>query len=301
METKNNEIYHHGILFQKWHVRRYQNPDGSLTPEGRKRYLKGDGSLTTRGKIALKRVKSEKKKLDNKYKKSDEDRRFNNAAYKQLTGKNFNRRGDGKNSRDLASEKNLKEMSDKELQQYYNRLNSERNILKAKRENRSMKNQEEKDEAYDKMSKGQRFIKKTINESILPGAKKGLKEGVSNGVRNVVTNLITSYGGQKLSKAMKKELKKDVQKDIKNAKEDVKKDFTKERYEEHLNKTYNVSAQDVNYNFLINLGKQQTDSSFKKYENIPEADIIEYRKTGEEVIKRGLLTNNTKRNKKGKR
>lgn len=35
-----NELYHHGILGQKWGVRRYQNSDGSLTPEGRTRYLK---------------------------------------------------------------------------------------------------------------------------------------------------------------------------------------------------------------------------------------------------------------------
>lgn len=33
-----NELYHHGILGQKWGVRRYQNPDGSLTPAGEKRY-----------------------------------------------------------------------------------------------------------------------------------------------------------------------------------------------------------------------------------------------------------------------
>ena len=33
-----DEIQHHGILGQKWGVRRYQNPDGSLTAEGRERY-----------------------------------------------------------------------------------------------------------------------------------------------------------------------------------------------------------------------------------------------------------------------
>lgn len=33
-----NELYHHGVLGQKWGVRRYQNSDGTLTEEGKKRY-----------------------------------------------------------------------------------------------------------------------------------------------------------------------------------------------------------------------------------------------------------------------
>ena len=33
----NNYLYHHGIKGQKWGVRRYQNPDGTLTEEGKRK------------------------------------------------------------------------------------------------------------------------------------------------------------------------------------------------------------------------------------------------------------------------
>ena len=33
-----DELYHHGIKGQKWGIRRFENPDGTLTEEGKKRY-----------------------------------------------------------------------------------------------------------------------------------------------------------------------------------------------------------------------------------------------------------------------
>ena len=38
MDYYDNVLEHHGILGQKWGVRRFQNKDGSLTPSGKKRY-----------------------------------------------------------------------------------------------------------------------------------------------------------------------------------------------------------------------------------------------------------------------
>jgi hypothetical protein len=48
-----NELYHHGIKGMKWGVRRYQNPDGSLTSEGYLHYGYG-----RKEKIGLKKKKT---------------------------------------------------------------------------------------------------------------------------------------------------------------------------------------------------------------------------------------------------
>lgn len=68
-----NELFHHGVKGMKWGVRRYQNTDGTLTPEGRKRY-RIDGPI---GKKAL----SMNTDKDDKWK--DERRR---KWIRQMTG-----------------------------------------------------------------------------------------------------------------------------------------------------------------------------------------------------------------------
>lgn len=101
-----NELQHHGIKGQKWGVRRFQNTDGSLTAEGKKRYSVNDyqqaiDKTKTAGKIV-----NEAKTLNNTIKKVNDP-----AAERRIR-------------------KSVAEMSDIELQKRVQRLNMEDNYTR---------------------------------------------------------------------------------------------------------------------------------------------------------------------------
>lgn len=119
-----NDAYlsHHGILGQKWGVRRYQYSDGSLTPAGRRRYRvneKGDLVRKTKAEIASDRKIARKESIEKKRQVRLERENETEEKKKERIAK----------SRDPKKIYDNKDLFDyKELLDLYNIMNVEKNI-----------------------------------------------------------------------------------------------------------------------------------------------------------------------------
>ena len=146
------ELYHHGILGQKWGLRRYQNADGTLTPEGRERMLAKARKYESKANVTvgeshsakLRRAKLNQKAKDARYevRKSDLKKARLKKAKKE-------------NSSENNAKKSVKGMSDEELK---------REIARAKLEN-------EYNQLHPKhVSAGQKFASYVFKRMIVPSA-----------------------------------------------------------------------------------------------------------------------------------
>lgn len=101
-EVYPNELYHHGVKGQKWGVRRYQNPDGTLTKAGRRHAMrtynykesdayvngtKGEKAHQTQAYNANKRLFGEKTANKIEYKVNVEGKSRSKEQRKEFAGR----------------------------------------------------------------------------------------------------------------------------------------------------------------------------------------------------------------------
>ena len=136
-----NELYHHGILGQKWGVRRYQNKDGSLTPAGQKR---------------VNRMKEE----------------YTNLTGKQLRKSPAKKVEVKKSSEKKNVQKKISEMSDQELRDRIARLELEKNVLNLEKQVSAYNPKKD--------PKIKAFMKSSINDVAIPALKDAGKKALTN-------------------------------------------------------------------------------------------------------------------------
>ena len=188
----NNQLKHWGVMGMKWGRRRYQNPDGSLTPEGKRRYAYKQMSLSE--KIAYKKkYKAQKAALEKAREARKAKQEFEAEKKKvlesgnaedilkfksKLTSDEINKALDRLDADNKASDrlaeavkkgkknvgdsagksqktqtpKKLSEMSDSEIQAVVNRMNLEKQYKQVMAEKH-------------KPSKGKAFISKVLDKS----------------------------------------------------------------------------------------------------------------------------------------
>ena len=127
-----DELYHHGILGQRWGRRRFQNEDGSLTPEGRERY--GEGGARSKSDVQKYKAKvsynTQKYKADLKSKaKQEKDKRTAKEERNRLKEWGKTERVAKKEQAKIdnrgtsgAKFRRIKNLSDEDLEKAINRL-----------------------------------------------------------------------------------------------------------------------------------------------------------------------------------
>lgn len=118
-----DELYHHGILGQRWGHRRFQNEDGSWTPEGRERYGEGDARTKAKATYETQKYKANLKSKAQKEKDVRAAKEERNRIKEQAKTNKLIKKEHAKLDQQGAKKfGNTKKMSDEDLEKAIDRL-----------------------------------------------------------------------------------------------------------------------------------------------------------------------------------
>ncbi len=178
-------LYHHGILGQKWGVRRFQNKNGTLTSAGRKRYGKGfmpsqEAQDRIHDRMYDRSLEGRMDKLSKQIPKNPILERIKKNAEYQNTPENNQNEEIHDDYRKAHSSKKIQKMSDSELRNRLNRLQMESQYSRLMNNNQVM-------------SKGSECVDKML--------KAGTK------IANITTTALTIYNNfEKIQKILKSKM-----------------------------------------------------------------------------------------------
>lgn len=241
-------LSHHGILGQKWGIRRYQNEDGSLTTEGKLRYgtvenlqkIKNARAQSEANKIAYKSYK-ERMKFETKIKKAQDkqDKKEEKEAKKELEKetKEAKKQLEKERKEELVREskrRKASDMTDAELQNAIIRLRTEQEYNRLA----FPQTQKQKEQAQAIKNEGKSFAKKFVDQAIVPATIDVSKKVATSWLEKQLTD---KWGKQLgLSKSKYKEASEQAQ----YAKDLLNKEKWSKELKDLLSDGYKASAKD---------------------------------------------------------